>query len=183
MFTTQSNTKPGPFNVIAAVSLAGLEGRIVKLATSGGVLQATPLTALTDLALYVLVDLLTGGGAAGSQVTVRPLAPDEQIRIVAKGTGSAGATLVNADPTASSGVDAGKLRAVPATPGIYVQGGFAEEDFVDGQLVLVRPHPAVARVQSADSLTALTFTTPTAAEVQALRNAVSAILVAQGLMV
>jgi hypothetical protein len=37
-------------------------------------------------------------------------------------------------------------------------------------------------VASADTLTALTFTTPTAAEVSALRTAVSGILVAQGLM-
>jgi hypothetical protein len=135
MFPSQSNTQPGDRPFIAGANLTGFEGRLVKLISNSGTPNVILPAANADITPYVLVDDAIQGGFA----TVKPLDPDKQVRITAKGTGTAGTILVQADPTLNSGADAGKVRALPTTPGVYVKVGEAEEDFVDGQLVLVRP--------------------------------------------
>lgn len=73
--------------------------------------------------------------------------------------------LVLCDPSASSGVNKGKVESLPATQGAYFSVGIALEDFVDEQLVRVRPLPRVVNVGTAFSAatpaaTAATNTTP-----------------------
>lgn len=172
MFPSQSNTLKGPTQVKAGVDLTGLEGRLVKLGNSAGILVALALTSLADIPTHVLVD----GGAAGTLVTVQPLVGDEQVRIRINGTVNPGVALVLEDPVAAAGVNAGKVRAVPATAGVHVQVGLAEEIAVDEQLVLVRPCLQLIRVKSADTITG-------AADLAALKVAALAILQAHGLVV
>jgi len=174
MDNTQSNTQPGPIVVNSGEDLSASNGYLVKLTDAEALLPTTT----SDLALYVVQD----GGEEDADSTVAPLTPHRQVRIKAKGTGSAGNPLVLADP--GTAADKGKVRAVPATAGTYLSPGIAEEDFVDGQLVKIRPMPRIINVESADSLTALTFTAgaATGPEVEALRAAVLAILQAQGLV-
>ena len=172
MFPSQSNTIEGPIQVKAGVDLTGLEGRLIVVGNSAGVLVANLPTAITDVPTHVLVD----GGAAGVKVTVKPLVADEQVRVRINGTCNPGDTLVVEDPVAAAGVNAGKVRAVPAGAGVYVGIGKAEEIAVDEQLVLLRPHLHVARVKSADTITG-------AADLAALKVAALAILQAQGLVV
>lgn len=170
----QSDTKAGEITVIAAADLSGLESRLVKLTSDGGVTKASLPATRRDIALFVVAT----GDIAGNEVAIE--APSStNVRIKAKGAGSAGGIVVLADPAIAA--DAGKVAAVPVTPGVYFSPGIAEEDFQDGQLVLVRPFPRLVSVASADSLTALTFTGAgaTGAEVEALRNAVLAILQTQ----
>jgi hypothetical protein len=69
---------------------------------------------------------------------VRPLVQGEQLRFVAKGTGSAGDRLTHAAP--GTAADKGKVRTLPGGADVYFMVGIAEEDFVDGQYVKVRVH-------------------------------------------
>jgi hypothetical protein len=175
---TQSDTKAGDIVVIANVDLTGKEGYLAKLISAGGVTKAALPASQRDIALFIV----DNGDIAGNEVAVE--APSNtNFRVKAKGSGSAGAVLVLADP--STAADAGKVITIPATPGRYFSPGIAEEDFVEGQLVLVRPFPRQVTVASADTLTALTFTAlgATGPEVGALRDALKAILEAQGVMV
>ena len=176
---TQSDTKAGDIVVIASVDLTGNEGLLVKLISVGGITQAALPASQKDLAFYVVASGTSAGGESAIE------APSlSNFRVKAKGAGAAGGILVLADPTASSGADAGKVIALPVTPGVYFSPGIAEEDFTEGQLVLARPLPRLVHVASADTLTALEFTSAgaTGAEVEALVAAVKAILEAQGLM-
>lgn len=171
----QSNTQPGPIVRASAEDLSESNGYLALLNSVG---QAALPSGATDLALFVVVD----GGEADADTTIQPLSGAEEVRIRAKGTGNAGDVLVLADP--STVADKGKVRALPATAGLYFAAGVAEEAFVDGQLVLVRPMPRLINVPSADSLTDLAFTSAgaTGAEVEALRDAVLALMQAQGLV-
>ncbi|MBX3736734.1 MAG: hypothetical protein KF715_08600 [Candidatus Didemnitutus sp.] len=172
MFPSQSNTLEGDIQVKAGVDLTGLEGRLIVVGNSAGKLVANLPTAITDVPTHVLLD----GGAAGTLVSLRPLCSDEQVRIRLNGACNPGDVLVNEDPVANAGANAGKVRAVPAGAGAYVGIGKAEEIGVDEQLLLVRPHLHIARVKSADTITA-------AADLAATKAAVLAILQAQGLVV
>lgn len=180
MFPSQTNTQVGDRPFVAAADLTGKEGLLTKLANSGGINQLAIIAALTDIPSFVLVD----GGASGKPVTGRPLYAGHNVRARLYQTCVAGDDLVLADPTANAGAQAGMVRKLPATAGVYIGVGKAEETGVDGQLVLMRPHVRLIFVKSADSLTALTFTGggATGAEVAALRDAVKTILEAQGLM-
>ena len=188
MFPTQSNTKLGHRPFVGAAGLVNKEGLLVVLSSNAGVPTVALPTAVTDIPCGLLVDdgatQTSASNLAGQNVEVQPLDPGENIRIRAYNAGAAGVKLVTADPTANAGAQAGMVKAVSATPGVYVQIGVAEEDFVDGQLVLVRPALQLVRVKSADSLTALTFTAlgATGAEVGALRDAVKTLIETQGLM-
>jgi hypothetical protein len=124
---TQSNTQAGAIPMVAAADFTGLEGRLVKLGSTGLVAVA----AIADRTPYLVVEVLST-----TKVVALPFSAERNIRVRAKGTGSRGAVLVNADPTTAA--DAGKLRAQPAANGTYHTQAIAEEDFVDGQLVLVR---------------------------------------------
>ncbi len=124
---TQSNTQGGPIIMDTADDLTGKEGRLVKLGSTG----LAEVAAITDRTPYLVDEVLTSAKAA-----VIPLTAGKNSRVVAKGTGSKGDVLVLADP--STAADKGKLRKLPATTGNYHAVAIAEEDFVDGQLVLCR---------------------------------------------
>jgi hypothetical protein len=176
---TQSDTKKGDIVVIANGNLTGLEGYLSKLISVGGITQASLPTSQRDIALF----LVANGDIAGNEVAVE--APSSSnFRVKAKGAGAAGIVLVLADPAGDAGADAGMVTAIPATPGVYFSPGIAEEDFLDGQLVLARPFPRMVTVASADTLSALAFTADgaTGPEVAALRTAIKTILEAQGVM-
>jgi|GEM_PF-628344 len=174
----QSNTRIGPIVVNSAEDLTASNAHLVKLADGGSVAEAVLPTSVADLALYVVGD----GGIEDEDSHIIPLEPGRQVRIRVKGTGNAGDVLVLADP--STAVDKGKLRTLPVTAGTYFSAGIAEEDFVDGQLVKIRPLPRLVRVASPDTLTDLTFTAggATGPEVEALRTAILTLLQAQGLV-
>ena len=125
---TQSNVLLGRLVQTSAADLTGYEGRLVVPGSAGVNLPA----AVSDLAILLLVEVVTT-----AQVVCDPIYPDRQIRVRLKGTCTKGDELVLA---AIAGTDAGKVRAKPATPGRYFRVGIAEEDGVEGQLVLIRPH-------------------------------------------
>lgn len=137
IYSTQSNTRAGLLPLaIAATSLVDKEG-LVAIQTSTGL--SLP-TAASSLAMFVILE----GAAAGEDAVVQPLTPDENIRIRAQGAGSKGDILVLA-----TGGDLGKVSAFAAQTGVLFSVGIAEEDFVDEQLVLVRPLPRYLTVETA----------------------------------
>lgn len=195
----QTNTRPaGPFLVAAGEDLTGMRSRLVKLTHDGGVPEVKLPATTNDLPLY----LLDEEGADTELVSVEPLVDGgPSRRIVLKGTCNPGDTLVLA---AIAGADAGKVRALPAVAGVYVQIGTAEEVGVDTQHVLCRPTMklvVVASVVAAPAACASTDGTAAAAvdlaalkaetelvgdDVRALRAKVAAIhtaLVANGQIV
>jgi hypothetical protein len=135
----QSNVKQGvlPFN--SAADFTDKEGYLVKLTDGGSIAELALPADVADLTLYVI----DHGGDEDEDSHVIPLAQGDQVRLVAKGTGSAGGVLALA---ALSGSDHGKVRALPATADDYFSPGIAEEDFVDGQHVKVRVFPRVITV-------------------------------------
>ncbi|MGB8355777.1 MAG: hypothetical protein WCD79_17900 [Chthoniobacteraceae bacterium] len=156
---TQSDTKRGDIQIIATVNLTGLEGRLAKLVSNGeGPALAALPTALTDLAFYVIAS----GDIAGNPVNIETPGTDDEFRVVAKGTGTAGSLVVLADPNASSGADAGKVTALGSTAGQYFSPGIAEEDYIDGQLVKCRFIPRLVRIGTSITLTSATVATTTA---------------------
>ena len=170
MFSNQTNTQSGDKPFIAGSDFTGLAGRVAKLANSAGVAVLSAIAALTDIPAFLIVDY----NVAGKPVTGRPLDGSQNVRITLKGTANPGDVLVLADPATPA--DAGKVRTLPATAGVYVQVGYAEEIGVDGQALLTRPDVKSVRVKSADTITG-------AADLAALKVATLAILEAQGLVV
>jgi hypothetical protein len=137
MFNTnpdQTNTRPaGPFAVLAGEDLTGMRSRLVKLTHDTGIAEVKLPTTINDLPLY----LLNEEGIDASLVAVEPLAEGgPSRRVVLKGTCNPGDALVLA---AIAGADAGKVRALPATAGVFIQVGTAEEKGIDTQHVLLRP--------------------------------------------
>lgn len=130
--STQSNTIVGDIRVIAGEDLTGMEGRLVKIASSSGTPVAKLPENIADYALYVL----TEGGAAGERVTLRPLSPDRQVWVRLNSTCAPGDVLVL---EAISGGNQGKLRKLPTGSGTYRGLAIAEETGADEQLVLCRP--------------------------------------------
>lgn len=150
MSNTQSNTKVGPLIFPAGEALTDYEGRLVKLVDAGSFAEVKLPEAVSDLALYVLDQ----GGADEADVEIIPLEPGRNIRVRLNGTVSAGAPVVL---EAISGANIGKVRAVPATEGVYFSPGVAEEDGADEQLLKIRPFPRLIHVG-----TAFTVATPAA---------------------
>lgn len=176
MFPSQSNTLKGDRKYNSGEDLTGMEGRLVKIVDGGSIAEALLPTAVTDVCLFVVGD----GGALDTDSDLIPLVPGEEIRILCNGAASAGAVAVL---EAIAGANIGKVRTIPATPGLYFSPGTFAEDAVDEQLAKINPLPRLVRVASADSLTALTFSaTATQAEAGALRDAILAALQEQGLM-
>ena len=132
---SQSNTRVGDFRVLAGETLTGMEARLVKLTHDTGVAEVKLPGANSDLALYILME----DGADGKLVTVRPVQPDRNVRLILKGTCNPGDVMVLAD--VATAADKGKVRVLPAAAGTYRGLGIAEQVGVDGQLVLVRPAP------------------------------------------
>lgn len=130
---SQSNTHEGDLLITANEDLSALADVLVAPYNSSGQLVVTRPAANNDYAVYVLVYGVTSGGKA----TVRPLNPNRTVRVVAKGTGNPGDLLVLADGVTTA-ADKGKVRK-PTAAGTYRLVGIAEEAFVDGQLVRMRP--------------------------------------------
>lgn len=141
MTVTQSNTTIGALPKNSGADLTGKEGRLVKLQDGGTKAEVILPAAITDRVLFVIDD----GAVEDKPSSVIPFEPSRNIRVRAKGAGSGGDALVLA---AIAGDDAGKLRALPAAAGTYHVLAIAEEDFVDGQLALVRPTSREAVVVS-----------------------------------
>jgi hypothetical protein len=131
---SQSNTRTGDLTFPAGENLTGKEDLLVKLTHDNGAPEVKLPTAITDAALYLLVD----GDADTKTVAVRPLDQNRNLRIRLKGTCNPGDTLVLAAITSD---DAGKVRALPAAAGTYRALLTAEEAGVDGQLIKCRPNP------------------------------------------
>lgn len=157
MKVSQTNTQPDARVLNSAVALTGLEGRLVKLADGGSIPEVDLPGAVTDLALLIV----TEGGALDESSEVISLMSEGNRRVRLNGTVAAGVPVVLCDPTASSGVNAGKVETLPATQGAYFSPGIAEEDGVDEQLVLIRPMPRIIHVGTAFTSAAPAATAPT----------------------
>ncbi len=131
---SQSNTHEGDILITANEDLSSYADVLVAPYNSSGSLVVTRPAANNDYAVYLLVY----GAASGGKATVRPLNPNRTMRGAAKGAGNPGDLLVLADGVTTA-ADKGKVRKVPATSGTYRLVGIAEEAFVDGQLVRIRP--------------------------------------------
>jgi hypothetical protein len=135
MNPTQSNTVQGSRKFNSGESLVGKEGYLVALVDGGSIAELLLPTSVSQLTLF-LVDM---GMGLDENSDAQPLVTGDERRLIAKGAGSAGDVLVLADPATPA--DKGKVRAVPATEGAYFSPGVAQEDFANGQFVLVRVLP------------------------------------------
>jgi hypothetical protein len=133
MSPTQSNTVKGVLPFVAASDLRNLEGYLVKLTNNSGVPELARPAGLEDRVDYILEE----GVNIGLQAVARPIESGQNVRIKALGTGVAGDLLTAADPSVAA--DAGKVITLPAAAATYRVVGVAEESFVAGQLVLMRP--------------------------------------------
>jgi hypothetical protein len=127
MYGNQSNTIEGIVSKVAASAIGA--GKMVKLATDG---RVTAVAAVADRAMYIALN----DAAIGEIVDCQPLDPNTQVRIKAgtvTGTQNAGVAVYLA-------ASADGLVNEVVTGATKV--GYAEEQFVTGQLVLVRPIPA-----------------------------------------
>ena len=66
---SQSNTRVGDIRVLAGEALTGMEGRLVKLTHDTGVPEVKLPAAITDYALYAVIE----GAADAALVSVRPV--------------------------------------------------------------------------------------------------------------
>ncbi len=134
---SQSNTHEGDILVTANEDLSTYADVLVAPYNNAGQLVVTRPAANNDYAVYVLLY----GAPSGGKATVRPLNENRTVRVTAKGAGNPGDLLVLADGVTTA-ADKGKVRSkatLTAGSGTYRLVGIAEEAFVDGQLVRVRP--------------------------------------------
>ena len=134
---SQSNTQEGDLLITTGEDLSTYADVLVAPYNSSGLLVVTRPVANNDEALYVLVY----GAPPAGEATVRPLNPNRTVRVTAKGAGNPGDILVLADGVTTA-ADKGKVRSkagLTAGSGTYRIVGVAEEAFVDGQLVRMRP--------------------------------------------
>lgn len=129
---SQSNTRQGDIVLPANEDLTDMEGRLVMIVDDSDVAKFALPNAITDLALFVLID----GGDEDEDVAARPLSPDRSVRLRLNGTCSPGDVLVLEAP---GGTNDGKARNLPTVAGTYRGLAIAEEVGVDEQLVLSRP--------------------------------------------
>ena len=130
---SQSDVRVGSFRVLAGEDLTGKEGFLVKLTHDTGVPEVKLPAAVTDYALYLVIN----DGADAEPVDVTPLEAGVNVRVPLKGTCNPGDVLVLADT--GTAADQGKVRALPVAAGTYRGLAVAEEKGVDGQRVLCRP--------------------------------------------
>ena len=145
MFPSQSNTLKGNRAYNSGESLAGMEGRLVKLVDGGSIAELLLPTAVTDICLFVVGD----GGGLDEESNVIPLVPGEEVRIRCNGTASTGEIAVL---EAIAGANIGKVRKLPATAGVYFSPGSFAEDVVDEKLAKIDALPRIIVV--ADSVAA-----------------------------
>ena len=127
MNPSQIDTQPDVRVINSAVSLVGLEGRLVKLADGGSIAEVNLPGAVSDLCLFIVKE----GAALDEDSEVISVISEGNRRVRLNGTVSAGVPVVLCDPTASSGANAGKVETLPATEGVYFSPGVAEEDGVE----------------------------------------------------
>lgn len=141
VYPTQSNTKEGPFRVLAGVDLTGKEGFAVKLTHDTGVAEVLLPTDLADETDYLVLE----GAADGEYVTVVALDRSQSFRVKLNGTCNPGDKL---GLTNVNSANAGKVGTLPVGADDYWMFLRAEEVGVDEQLVLCRPllAPAVTTV-------------------------------------
>ncbi len=132
--SVQTNVKNGQIVLLAAEDMDSKQSHLVKIVNQSGTPAAQLPDSIDDLAFYVVID----GGASGENVAVAPLTPDQNVRVVLKGTCNPGDTLVLATP---DGTDDGKVRVLPTDAGSYRGLMIAEEAGIDGQLIKARPAP------------------------------------------
>lgn len=134
----QSNTVEGRLAFTADADLTGKEGYLVKL-TSGtdGRAEVTLPTDVADETPYVLADVPEASYTAGDKVYVQPLHPNQQVRLIAAGSITAG------DRVYLSGTFGKVVTASGAAADTYFSPGFAEEDAAAGGYVAVRVMPRV----------------------------------------
>lgn len=131
IYPTQTNTKRGPFRILAGISLIGLEGYRVKLTHDTGVPEVLLPTDVDDKADYLVLE----GGADGELVTVIEFADAGAFRVRLNGICNPGDELTNI----VGGGNSGKVQTLPVAADTYYVSLRAEEKGVDEQLVLVRP--------------------------------------------
>lgn len=141
IYTEQSNTKEGPFEVLAGENLTGKEGCLVKLTHDSGIAEVVLPNDVADEADY----LLLAGGADASYVTVVAIDRSRNFRVLLDGTCNSGDKLTLA---AIDGTHDGRVRTLPATADTYWVAFRAEEKGVDNQLVKLRllPNPGAVVV-------------------------------------
>jgi hypothetical protein len=134
---SQSNTIEGDLLISVGEDLSAYEDVLVALYNSSGQPVVTRPVANNDYAIYVLIY----GASPGNKATVRPLNPNRSVRAVANGAGNPGDLLVLADGVTTP-ANRGQVRSkatLTAGSGAYRLVGIAEEAFVTGQLVKMRP--------------------------------------------
>ena len=134
---SQSNTHEGDILLPVGEDLSTYSDVLVAIYNASGQPSVSRPAANNDYAVFVLVY----GAAPGAKATVRPLYPNREVRVVAKGGGLPGDLLVLADGVTTA-ADKGKVRsksALTGGSGTYRLVGIAQEAFVDGQLVKMRP--------------------------------------------
>jgi len=130
---SQSNIKFGPVPFNCGADLTAAADHIVVLGHSTGTPQMTLPDALTDHALYLVLE----GNAVDETGYFLPISPAANVRVPLIGTCNPGDTLVLADPSVEG--QPGKVIVLPETAGTYRAVAIAEEAGIDTQLVLSRP--------------------------------------------
>ena len=130
---SQSNIKFGPVPFNCGADLTAAADHIVVLGHSTGTPQMTLPDALTDHALYLVLE----GNAVDETGYFLPISPAANVRLPLIGTCNPGDTLVLADPAVEG--QPGKAIVLPETAGTYRAVAVAEEQGIDTQLVLARP--------------------------------------------
>lgn len=142
VFPEQSNTKEGPFQILASGDLTGKEGHLAKLGNSSGTAVALLPTDVADEADYLILE----GGADETFVTVVALDRSGSCRLRLSGTCKPGDKLTLG---AIDGTHDGMVRTLPVAADTYWVALRAEEAGVDDQLVKCRllpnPGPEVVR--------------------------------------
>ena len=99
---SQTNVQIGQIVLPANEDLTGKEGLLVKIVSDSGAAKVALPDAVTDLALFVLID----GDEADGSVAIQPLSPDRNIRVRLNGTCVPGDVLVLETP---DGTNDGKV--------------------------------------------------------------------------
>ncbi len=134
---SQSNTHEGDLLLPVGEDLSAYADVLVAIYNSSGQPSVTRPVANNDFAIFVLIY----GATPGNKATVRPLQPNRSVRVTASGAGNPGDLLVLADGVTTP-ASRGQVRSkatLTAGSGTYRLVGIAEEAFVTGQLVRMRP--------------------------------------------
>ena len=130
MYAIQSGTKKGAIVVPASDALTDKEGYLVKLTNDGGTAKAALPTAATDVCSYLVLE----GAAAGSDVTLLPITPGENIRVVAEST-----SIVPGDRIVGYAASAAGKATEYASGDAFIVGVAEEVGDTEDQQVLIRP--------------------------------------------